>query len=114
MHRLAQHARRRGAGAETLPTTRNSAGFLDELALCGRERWLVRFELARGQLPYIAARCVSMLTQQANAVLVVERDDGGATRMVDNLELRAMAIRQGDVVDGHRDHTAAKLRGAVV
>jgi hypothetical protein len=57
---------------------------------------------------------MSMLAKQADAPLVIERDDGGAARVMNDLELRAMTVRQSDIVDGHRDYTAAKLRGAVV
>jgi hypothetical protein len=55
-----------------------------------------------------------MLAKQAYASFCIEGDDGGAAGVMDDLELGAMAVRQGHIVDGQGNDPAAKLLGAVV
>src|SRR3954462_2648678 len=98
VNRLAQDARRGRADAQARPVLCDSPGFFDELALCRRKRWLVRLELARGDFPQVAIYRVAMLPQPADSPLRIERDDRRATGVMNDLELRAMAVRQGDIV----------------
>ena len=114
MHDLTKHARRGRADAEAFPLLRLTTRFLDELALCGRHRRLIRFELAGRQLPEITAHRMSMLVEQAHAPFVIERNDRRAAGMMNDLERRSVPVGQGDVVDCHRDHATAKFLRAVV
>jgi hypothetical protein len=57
---------------------------------------------------------MTMLSKEADALLVVERDHGCAAGMMNDLEVCSVAVRQSDVIHRHRDHTAAELGGAVV
>jgi hypothetical protein len=57
---------------------------------------------------------MSMLAEQAHAPLIIERNDRRAARMMNDLERRAVPVGQGDVVDCHGDHPAAKFHRAVV
>ena len=82
-----------------------------ELALRGDERRLVQLEFAGGQLPQPAVGDVAILTQQAHALLGIERDRGGAAGMMHDVKFGAMAVRQHDLIDGDVDHASAKLAG---
>jgi len=46
--------------------------------------------------------------QQTDAVLIIDGDDGGAARVMQDLEIGAMAVRQIDRVDCEIGDLAAK------
>src|SRR5207302_719231 len=85
-----------------------------ELALCGEERRLVGLELAGGQLPQPAAGDIAILPQEAHASLLVQGDRGGTTRMMHDLEERAVAVREQHLVGGDADDPSAEVQGLVV
>ncbi len=112
MNDFGEHARRGHARAETRPRRGLGAGFFDELTLRGVQRRLVRLELSRGQLPEPAAGGVTILAQQAHALLIVDRHGGCAAGMVHDLESGTMAVRKRHFVDRERDHAATEMSRA--
>ena len=81
-------------------------GFLLEFALCAHERRFAGVELARRQLVHPAASGVTVLPEQADAVLVVDGDDRRAARVMRDFERRDRAVGQPYLLDGEPDHPA--------
>jgi hypothetical protein len=57
---------------------------------------------------------VPELTQETYAFVLIERDDGSAAGMMNDLELCPMAVRQRDRLDVDGDHATAKVSGNVL
>jgi len=74
------------------------ARFLDELASSGFERRLIGLELARGKLPDPAIRDVAVLSEKADPLLGIQRDDGRSSRMVNDIERRPVTIWKNDFI----------------
>jgi hypothetical protein len=55
-----------------------------------------------------------MLVQQTDASCVVDRDDGGAARVMHDLEVGAMAVGQRHRIDAHADHASVEHGAAGV
>ena len=84
--------------------------FLDELAPGGFERRLIGLELAGRELPDPALRDVAVLPEKADLLLGIERDDGGSSGMVNDIERRAVTIRKNDFVGGDRNHSPGVVK----
>ena len=69
---------------------------------------LVGLELAGGQLPDVAAGRMSKLMQQTDAVSIIYGDDGGAARVMQDLEIGAVPIWQVNRVDGEMSDFSAE------
>ena len=85
-----------------------NCSFLDQLPARGGLWGLARLELAGGQLVDVTARGVAELAQQADAVLGIDGDHGGAAGMPHDLERNTNSCRQLDLVDAHLDHASAE------
>jgi predicted kinase len=86
------------------------ARFLDELASRGFERRLIGLELAGGELPDPATRDVAVLPEKADPLLGIQRDDGGSSGMVNDIERRAVTIRKNDFVGSDRNHSPGVVK----
>src|ERR1700743_714941 len=84
-------------------------GFFDELALCSEERRLIGLELSGGKLPDPPVRHVTILPQQAHALLRIDGHYRGAARVANDLQLGPVSIRQHHFIGRDRDHSTAEM-----
>src|SRR5262245_7518583 len=110
MNDFCKNAGRTQLVAETAPLPGAHAGFLFELALRGLERRLAVVDLSGGQLPDPALRGMPELAQQAHASPLVDGDDCSAAGMMDDLQVRDRAVRQGHALDRQPHHAALEDR----
>ena len=81
-------------------------GFLLEFALCAHEWRFAGVELARRQFIHPAASGVTVLPEQADAVLVVDGDDRRAARVMRDFERRDRAVGERYLLDSEPDDPA--------
>jgi hypothetical protein len=106
---LGEDPRRAQVAFQAVPLLRTDTGLFNELSLRCDERRLVGFQLSSRQLPDPSFRHVPILPQQAHPVLRVYRHHGSPTRVMNDLELGPIPIRQDDLVRSHRDDASAKM-----
>src|SRR5262245_17625420 len=82
MDALVEHPWRTQDGAQIPPLRGLAARFLDQFALRRMRRRFARLQAPRGQLPHPAGGGGAELSNQAHALLLVDGDDGGASRVV--------------------------------
>src|SRR4029077_16373464 len=85
--------------AKLLPGAGGRAGLFHELALRGQRWRLGGLELPRRQCPDPTADGMAKLTQQTDAIGVVDCHDCRTTRMTDNLEIGYVSVGQADGLD---------------
>lgn len=97
---------RREDGDERFDGCRDEIGLLGQLAPCRLDGRLPRdVEEACGDLPVAVADRVAVLLDQQDALLVVDRDDGGRSGVVDVLP-HDLAVAVADGVAAHVPHAA--------
>src|SRR6185503_17869183 len=94
--------------AERVPRGGLHAGLLFELAARRVERRLAIVDLAARQFPDPTAGDVTELAQQADTLVLVDRNDGRAARMLDDLQLRDRPVRQLYALDVQLDDAAGE------
>lgn len=110
-NRYTTSVRKPGEGeevAEAAPLTRAAAGFFFQFALRRFQRRLLVVDLARRELPDVAIGGVTVLPHEANAAVLVQSDDGGAARVMNDVQGRDVIVRQPDLLDIHLDRAAGE------
>src|SRR5690606_38582691 len=94
VYHLGEHSGRAQVTTQIAPLGRSATCLFPQLALRGLQRRLAVVDLACGQLPDVAVRSVAELSQEAHAIVSVERYDRGTARVMNDLELGHVAVRK--------------------